>query len=196
MAKVRAHWAAIGDSLTFGWGSTDPATKAYPVIAGLPRIGKPGQCLTIPGPWPALIDTFANEVNNLKADFGVNAIVVEIGLNDLRRRDKLYDDMLAGYQHLAKVGDNHHVKVVFSTITPWGAGSTTATALKQQNRAQLNHWVRTTVGFVEYAIPMGNATLRPEFDSGDHTHPSDAGHARMGGVLAAYAALHQEIKKP
>lgn len=192
---VKAHWGAIGNSITAGWGTTDPGTKAYPVVAGVPGIGRPGQTLTHPNDWnpKPCTGTFAGDINTLKAK-GVNAIVVEIGINevDYDEADSVWQN---AYTKLFTAADNHHVHMALATITPFGAG-TTRTAAALARRQTMNRWIRANTRYVDYAKKLGGTVLLPEYDCGDHTHPSDAGAAAIAAVLTAYMAAHVKIRKP
>lgn len=195
MPKVRAHWGAIGDSITAGWGTSDPGTKAYPVIAKVPAVGRPGQTLTHPNDWnpKPVTGTLGGDINTLKAQ-GVNAIAVEIGINETGyvEDDQVWKD---AYNRLFVIAKNHHVHMVLATITPFGpAKLADADTLGRRNR--MNKWIRNWKPYVEYSVPLGNSTLKPEYDCGDGTHPSDAGAAAIAAALVTYKALHKYIAKP
>ena len=53
-------------------------------------------------------------------------------------------------------------------------------------RQQFNEWLRTSQaydGVIDFDVVMRDPThparLRPQYDSGDHLHPNDAGYATM-----------------
>jgi lysophospholipase L1-like esterase len=60
----------------------------------------------------------------------------------------------------------------------------------EAKRGELNGWIRTT-GEFDGVIDFDQATrdpanpliYRPEFDSGDHLHPNDAGYQAMANAI-------------
>jgi lysophospholipase L1-like esterase len=63
-------------------------------------------------------------------------------------------------------------------------------AEKERLRQQLNAWIRTAGAFdavVDFDAvlrdPAHPRRLRPEFDSGDHLHPGDAGYRAMAEAI-------------
>jgi lysophospholipase L1-like esterase len=63
-------------------------------------------------------------------------------------------------------------------------------AEKDAKRKALNQWIRTAHGFdgvmdFEKVVldPANPDRIRPEFDSGDHIHPNDAGYAAMANSI-------------
>ena len=186
-------WGAVGDSITFGWGSSDPATKAYPVLAGVPAAANPGQCLVASGCWGTpLVSTFATEIAWLRTTRGgVNAVVVEIGVNDLPQNitDTQYVD---AYRLLVSTGKAYGTRVILSTITPRRGLS----AAQEAQRERINTWIRARDRRVDYAAALGGDTLLPAYDSGDGLHPSDAGHAAMAARLVDWIAAHPKLRVP
>lgn len=178
-------WGAVGDSITMGWGSSDQATKAYYVLAGVPAAANPGQCLIADGCAGTPLDqTFATELSWLRDTRGVTSVVVEIGVNDLGR---VSDEQLeAAYAHLLSTGAAYGFRVVLSTITP--GGPSRFSAVQESQREQVNGWLREQGQVVDYAVALGGNVLAPAFDSGDGLHPSDAGHAAMAAALDVFIA--------
>jgi lysophospholipase L1-like esterase len=67
------------------------------------------------------------------------------------------------------------------------------TADTEVKRQQVNRWIRTSGAFdrvIDFDAALRDAQdptrLAPEYDSGDHLHPNDAGHEKMGDT--AYRA--------
>jgi lysophospholipase L1-like esterase len=178
-------WGAVGDSITSGRGASDPATMSYPAQAGVAGLGLPGQCLVAPAcNWRPLVDTFPGELAQLQRTDGVDAVVVEIGINDLGHiTDRQFRD---AYTRLRTEGASRGVRVVLSTITPYGESNRSSPALEQQ-RERVNAWIRSQPEYVDYAAALeADHRMRPEYDSGDGLHPGDAGCARMALALRAW----------
>lgn len=186
-------WAAIGDSITAGVGTTDPWTKAYPIVTGVPARGRSGQGITFALWWPPMVETLGGDLIDLEAEAGVNSVVLEIGINDLRlgHPDK---KLFRAYRTLIRICEDAGVRVVLSTITPFGRGfeSPGPASLRdmQQQRIRVNTWIRNQGEFVDYAKALGGKWMLLEFDSGDHLHPGDVGAARMAATLSNWINLH------
>jgi lysophospholipase L1-like esterase len=180
-------WAAVGDSITFGMGSSDPDTNAYPVLAGVASHGLPGQCLVAPRcEGRPLVEALPGELTHLQEAGGVEAVVVEIGINDLGQvTDQQYVD---AYSRLRTEGARQGVRVVLSTITPFGPAHAFSPAEEQQ-RERVNAWIRSQGTYVDFdAALRSGLRLSSQFDSGDGMHPGDAGHACMAQVLDSWIA--------
>lgn len=189
-----AKWGCVGDSITWGVGSTNPDRRSYPAVAGVPRIGRPGQCLTIPTYWPAVWDpfttTFPGDIQTMLG-LGVTVIVAEIGINELQVGTA--DDVLtAAYTSLQAMGKPWGVRVILSPITPFGKGNTSVTKAIHDQRVRINNWVRTNHRYyVDYAKALGGGTMTAANDSGDHLHPSNTGHKAMAATLTAFMTKHR-----
>ena len=182
-----ATWGAVGDSITYGLGSSDPATMAYPVQAGVRGHGIVGQCLVTSGcEGQPLVETFPSELSRLRQEGDVVAVVVEVGINDLGHvTDRQY---LAAYARLRAEGAAQDVRVVLSTITPFGRTHPLPRS-KEQQRERINAWIRSQGAYVDYdAALRSGRLLDPRYDCGDGMHPSDAGHARMAEALDTWVA--------
>ena len=87
------------------------------------------------------------------------------------------------------------VKIYGATLTPFGGSSAEyggeyGTAAGEAQRQALNRWIRTSGTFdgvfdFDRAIrdPQDHTRMLPEYDSGDHLHPNDAGHAAMANAV-------------
>jgi hypothetical protein len=81
------------------------------------------------------------------------------------------------------------LRIFGGTITPFG-GSFLDTPERRQIWQAVNTWVRTSHAFdgvIDFAaataVPGDPYTLRPEYDSGDHLHPNDAGCQAMADAV-------------
>jgi lysophospholipase L1-like esterase len=182
-----ATWGAVGDSITYGVGSSDPATLAYPVQAGVTAHGIAGQCLVTSGcAGQPLVVTFPKELTLLRRAGDVAAVVVETGINDLGHvTDQQYLD---AYARLRSEGAAQGVRVVLSTITPFGETHPLPRSEERQ-RERINAWIRSERVYVDYdAALRSGRRLDPRYDSGDGMHPGDAGHTRMAEALDSWIA--------
>lgn len=187
-------WGVVGDSITWGVGASDPA-HAYPALAGVVGRGFPGQCLVATDCFWIPLDTdLPATLEDFAQHFGVTGVVAEIGVNDLGQiTDRQYH---LGYRELLAEGAAQGVRVVLSTMTPFGPEHA-VTAAQESQRERINAWLRRVGPVVDYsaALSVGNQ-LRPAYDSGDGLHPSDAGHARMAQVLTLWMVSQRRAAAP
>lgn len=90
----------------------------------------------------------------------------------------------------------HGLRVMGATLTPMG-GLWLFNPRTEAMRQNVNAWIRTGGkfdAFVDFDAatrdPEEPARLRPDFDSGDHIHPNDAGNAAMADVIDVSAFAH------
>jgi len=128
---------------------------------------------------------------------GVKYVIILEGINDLgglhhpNRPDyKLTaNDLEQGLAQLVARAHEHGIKVFGATLTPYkGAGYFTEDG--EQIRQAVNHWILTS-GVFDGAIdfdkaagdPANPLTVAPQYDSGDHLHPKDAGYTAMADSI-------------
>lgn len=205
---------ALGDSITDGNGSTPDYNRRWPDYLARRMNGKgvavanagiSGARLLRDGMGVAARARFDNDVLNQP---GVASVVVALGVNDICWPETPFApaetiptaaQMIAGYNELIAAAHARHVRIVGATITPFhGAlpGTPFAglydTPAKEAIRQQVNRWIRDSHAFdaiVDFDAvlrdPHHPAHLLPQFDSGDHLHPGDAGYAAMADALNA-----------
>jgi lysophospholipase L1-like esterase len=79
---------------------------------------------------------------------------------------------------------------VGATITPFLGSDYAPTPLDEQERQSINRWIRAP-GHFDAVIdwdavlrdPADHSRLAPEFDSGDHIHPSSSGYRAMAKAI-------------
>ena len=131
----------------------------------------------------------------------VSDLVVLEGLNDIGLPGLLRapgqkvtaGDIEDAYVQIIRRAHARGIRVIGATLTPvtasndwpgyWSAGS-------EAERQAVNQWIRTSHAFdavidFDAALrdPNNPGRLRPDFDSGDHLHPSDAGYAAMAAAV-------------
>lgn len=122
---------------------------------------------------------------------GVRAVVIDLGVNDILRNPRLADPdrIVEGLRTLVRQAHARGLTVVGATLMPF-KGHRGWTPARESVRQQVNAEIRA--GRVFDAVvdfdralkdPYDPRRLRPDFDSGDHLHPSDLGFARMGDVF-------------
>ncbi|MGW3169673.1 SGNH/GDSL hydrolase family protein [Streptomyces sp. NPDC001153] len=121
----------------------------------------------------------------------VKAVVIDLGVNDILRNPRLADPdkIITGLRTLVREAHAHGLKVVGATLMPY-QGHRGWTPAREAVRQQVNAEIRA--GGVYDAVvdfdkalrdPYAPRRLRPDYDSGDHLHPSDLGFARMAAVF-------------
>ncbi|QHY95708.1 GDSL-like Lipase/Acylhydrolase [Streptomyces sp. S4.7] len=119
---------------------------------------------------------------------GTEAVFVELGINDIIREphETGPDRITAGLKALTRQAHARGLRVVGSTLTPFG-GNPRHTDELEAVRDRVNDAIRSgdvfdrTVDFDRLLRdPYAPDRLRPEYDSGDGLHPSDAGYRAMG----------------
>ena len=98
-------------------------------------------------------------------------------------------DLLAAYCQIIRRVHERGIKILGGTILPF-KGAEYYSVQKEQVRATLNAWIRTSNEFdrvvdFDAAVrdPSDPRKLKAEYDSGDHLHPSAAGYRQMGAAI-------------
>lgn len=198
---------AFGDSITDGALSTENANHRWPdylatrlqgnaATANLSVLdeGIGGNCILIHCVAQNALARFDRDV---LSQAGVKYVIVLEGINDIGRLHEpnqpdyrvTAEDLEQGLAQLVARAHEHGIKVIGATLTPYkGAGYFTEKG--EQIRQDLNHWILTS-GVFDGAIDFDKAAgdpsnplmFAPQYDSGDHLHPKDAGYAAMAGVI-------------
>jgi lysophospholipase L1-like esterase len=131
---------------------------------------------------------------------GVRWVVLLQGINDITATQLLpsaadkvtVEQMVAGMKTLVARAHARGVKVFGATLLPRAGarGSRPHTPAGEAMRVKLNAWIRTGGAFdavVDFEAfvrdPARPTFLRPDFDSGDGTHPNDAGYRAMAAAF-------------
>jgi lysophospholipase L1-like esterase len=198
---------AFGDSITDGAASTQNANHRWPdyltarlqsnpATAHLAVLdeGIGGNCILIHRVGQNALARFDRDV---LAQPGVKYVILMEGINDIGMLHApnqpgykiTAEDLEQGLAQLAARAHEHGVKVFGATITSYkGAGYFTENG--ERIREAVNHWILTS-GVFDGAIdfdkatgdPANPLTFAPQYDSGDHLHPKDAGYAAMADSI-------------
>ncbi len=210
-ATAKGAVVAVGDSITDGVTSTVGADHRWPdYLAQRLRAGTDGLRFGVlnegisgnrllrdaePGvPWdgPSLLSRLNRDALSRT---GVRTIVVDIGINDIMELPQQTDSaaIVAGLRQVTRLAHAHHVRVVGTTLTPFG-GRLDWTPQLDAVRERVNAAIRD--GHVFDAVldfdrvlrdPADFDRLLPRYDSGDHLHPSDAGYRAMADAIPIVA---------
>ena len=202
---ARRTVVAFGDSITDGNGSTPDRDRRWPDQladraegTAVVNAGISGARLLADGMGEKAIARFEQDVLSQP---GVDAVIVLLGINDIGWPGSAFaphgapataEAMIAGYRKLIAAARARQVRIVGGTLLPFeGALQGTPYAghfspAKDTVRREVNEWIRNSGEFDAILDfdqllrdPARPSRLRPEFDSGDHLHPGDAGYAEM-----------------
>lgn len=145
----------------------------------------------------AAIDRFVRDVYD--AHVNVSHVILAIGINDIYQPDSAcalanelptLQALIKGYQRLIEQAKAYGSKVLACTITPF-TGATNITTEKEELRLCLNDWILHHPS-IDYAIDVSKEVstedycLLPQYDSGDHLHPNQAGGKAMANAFACF----------
>ena len=200
---------AFGDSITDGWRSTSGENRTWPdVLAtrlaaakntqdagvlGVLNVGIGGNRVLLDGAGPNALARFDADV---LARSDAKFLIVLESINDIGRftRDRQpYGDLLQrlefGLAQMATQAHQHGMLVFGATLTPYkGCGYYSPEG--EVVRSGLNAWIRGSHvfdGVVDFdkatRDPQHPLRFLPQYDSGDHLHPNDAGYKAMGDAI-------------
>ena len=141
---------------------------------------------------------FAHEVPTDGADVviiqqGINDIIHPVGeqVNQFRPMSDLptVEELIEGLKTYIAQARSFGYKVYVGTLLPMGGWRTDA-PFRQEMRHAYNEFIRTT-DLIDGCIDFDKALqdpdrpdwFKPEYDSGDHLHPSAAGYRRMAAEI-------------
>jgi len=203
---------ALGDSITDGHGATTNGNDRWTdVLAAhlqstsktkeisVLNLGLGGNHMLMYGLGPSALARFDRDV---LAQTGVRWVILLEGVNDLGDLTRLSDPpqadhnafvqrLLASYEQVIVRAHAAHIKVYGATIPPYtGSDYYHPPASNEADRQAINQWIRTPGHFdavIDFdkalADPIHPDRLAPQFDCGDHLHPSPAGYRLMGAMI-------------
>ena len=164
------------------------------------RILRQYDCITYESYGLSGKNRFAHEVPTDGADTviiqqGINDIIHPVGsdVNVFRPMSDLptVEELIEGLKEYIALARSFGYKVYVGTLLPMGGWRTDA-PFRQEMRHAYNNFIRTT-DLIDGCIDFDRALedperpnwFRPEYDSGDHLHPSKAGYERMAKEVPA-----------
>ncbi|MET7284322.1 SGNH/GDSL hydrolase family protein [Streptomyces sp. NPDC005573] len=200
----------FGDSITDGITSTAGADRRWTDVLGgrlrtalrsgepLPRYGVVNEGISGN---QVLADGLGRPAENQSGlgRFGRDAlsrtnakvVVIDLGINDILRNPKLADpdSITGGLRTLVRQAHARGLRVVGTTLMPF-RGHRGWTPARDAVRERVNAEIRAG-GVFDAVVDFDKALrdpydprhLRPDYDSGDHLHPSDLGFRKMGDTF-------------
>jgi lysophospholipase L1-like esterase len=130
---------------------------------------------------------------------GVRGLIFFEGINDIgfdtQTNQMKAADLIFGHQQVAVRGHAAGLKVFGATLLPFKdartpRGTNYWSEAGEAKRQALNEWIAKSGaydGVIDFAAaladPMDPLALRPEYDSGDHLHPSEAGQRALAEAV-------------
>jgi len=124
---------------------------------------------------------------------GVQFVTVLEAINDIGQArlnpSPSAADLIAGHHQMIERAHLQGVKIFGATLTPF-EGAAYYSEPGEAKREAVNAWIRTSKeydGVIDFDAavhdPAHPTKYLPQFDSGDHLHPSDAGYDAMGNAI-------------
>jgi lysophospholipase L1-like esterase len=193
---------AFGDSITDGSRSTVDTNNRWPDhlarrllaqrgrSAAVINAGIAGNRLLSEGAPQVGVNALARFDRDVLMQTGVTHVVIMEGINDIgvarENPSPAAADLIAAQQQLIMRARARGLKVYGATLTPF-EGAAYWTKEGEAKRQAVNQWIRTSGvydGVIDFDAvtrdPNAPTKFQPQFDSGDHLHPNDAGYRAMG----------------
>jgi lysophospholipase L1-like esterase len=217
--RVAGTVVTLGDSITDGFGSTTNANRRYPDDLARRLNGLNGRTLSVSNagiggnelltfrtdqpfapifgpPAPARLP------RDVLAQAGARSVILLEGINDIGADAAKAADLIQVDQQIIAQAHAAGLRIYGATLVPFGGsngqyGGQYGTAAGELQRQLLNHWIRTSGAFdavfdFDKAIrdPQHPDRMLPQYDSGDHLHPNDAGYQKMAATVNLVLLLH------
>lgn len=214
--KLTGVIVTLGNSITDGAASAADSNARWPDVLArrlltskeppkaIVNAGISGNRVLSPGAGPSALERFDRDV---LMQPGVTQIIVLEGVNDIStgtgarnpKDETSAEELIAGHKQLVDRAHERGLMIFGATLTPIG-GMRGITPERLAKREALNAWIRTSGaydGVIDFAKaihdPADTTRFLPAYDSGDHLHPSDAGHKAMGEAIDL--ALFRKTKR-
>ncbi|MFI7504201.1 GDSL-type esterase/lipase family protein [Streptomyces sp. NPDC049687] len=198
---------ALGDSITDGVTSTPDANRRWPDVLAdrlhtaarsggdAPHYGVVNEGISGNQVLADDARRGASGLNRFERDVldrtNVKVVVIDLGVNDILRNPRLADPeaVVGGLRTLVARAHAHGIKVIGATLMPFH-GHRGYTDAREDVRQRINEAIRgdgvfDTVADFDKALrdPYDPRSLLPDYDSGDHLHPSDSGYREMAETI-------------
>lgn len=175
----------VGDSITGGAGTFDPARYAWPTRLGFERSTTNGGCIVTSGCFGGVSPAVATYDTDVLAA-SPDVVVIAFGINDITANDVRMVDILAGMEEMAAKNDALGIETYVATVTPVRG---TRFRWFDMKRRALNRLIRDRFGDhvidFDHALVAKSGRLQKQYDSGDKLHPNAHAYSVMAKVAAA-----------
>jgi lysophospholipase L1-like esterase len=149
------------------------------------------------GGFPGFNELGTNALARLDDDVfdqtGVQTVITDLGINDIWMSNDSAAAIISTLRQVNSQIKAHGIRSVMATLAPYkgNGGPGVWTPEKEATRQAVNDYLRTSDefdGLIDFDQATHDAadplTFRPEFDSGDHLHPNDAGYQAMADAVS------------
>ncbi|MEV7188730.1 GDSL-type esterase/lipase family protein [Kitasatospora sp. NPDC093102] len=189
----------IGASVSGGYKASPDASWPSELAHRLQQDGRPDQVVNasigatrlLTDNGPTMPSALTREDRDALAVPGAGTIVLTDVINDIQQTPHQYDPaaIIAGLRSFVAKAHAKDVKVIGTTIPPYGGFGRYETA-GELCRRTVNDAIRQGQlfdGVIDFDAALRDPTdptrIRPDYDSGDHLHPNDAGHHAMARTI-------------
>lgn len=202
---------AFGDSITDGFNSTVGANTRWPndlarrLDGRFPTLAVADEGISgdrvLTSDECCGVNALARFGRDVVDRAGVKEIILLMGINDIGFSvtppnpvtnplpDVSAAQIIAGYEQIITQAHAAGLKIFGGTLTPFkGAGYYSAAG--EAKREAVNHWILTSGAFdgvIDFAHVVADPSdpnmMAPQYDSGDHLHPNDAGYQAMANAI-------------
>ncbi len=200
----------FGDSITDGTASTRNANSRWPDLLAKRLAAKSEDVRAIDNEAIAgnrlLSESVLNFGINALSRFDRDALAVpgathmivleginDIGMGRAGAPAPSAAELIAAQQQIIERAHVHGLKIIGATLTPF-EGAAYFTPDGEIKRQAVNAWIRTGKtgsptydGVIDFDTatrdPQNPTKFNPQFDSGDHLHPNDAGYQAMANAI-------------
>jgi lysophospholipase L1-like esterase len=210
--RVVGTVVALGDSITDGYLSTNNANRRYPDDLARRLNQREGRTLAVSNAGISGNDllTFRTDLafgvvfgppaparlpRDVLTQAGARSVILLEGINDIGAFSAKASDLIQTDEQIIAQAHAAGLKIYGATLPPFG-GSTTqyggdyGTPAGERQRQLLNEWIRSSGAFdavfdYDRALrdPQQPDRMLPQYDSGDHLHPGDAGYQKMADTV-------------
>jgi lysophospholipase L1-like esterase len=205
---VRGTVVALGDSITDGDQSSIDADQRYPDHLARRLNAVHGPTLSVSNAGiggnellrnrtPELfgVSALARLPRDVLTQAGAREVILLEGINDIGAESATADQLIQADQLIIAQTHAAGLRIYGATLVPFGGsnaryGGNYGTPAGELQRQALNRWIRTSGAFdavfdFDRALrdPADPTRLLPQYDSGDHLHPSDAGYRAMAAAV-------------
>ncbi len=204
--------AILGDSISDGFKSTVNGDKRWSDLLaarlnrdapdgkapGVINLGMTGNRLGKDGTDMGFAELGVNASARFHSDVvaqtGVRKVIVQLGINDIWISKDKPDNIIAQLQQIAALAHQAGLQIYVCTLTPWNAFAQGEQVMYTPEldsiRLSVNSYIRTSTDFdgvIDLDSVMRNPAeptkLKPEYNSGDHIHPTDAGNQALADAV-------------
>ncbi|MBV9604498.1 MAG: SGNH/GDSL hydrolase family protein [Solirubrobacterales bacterium] len=202
---------AFGDSITDGFNSTPGANARWPNDLAR-RVDSYRNTLAIADEGISGdrvltsdlccgVDALARFDRDVVDRAGAKEIILLMGINDIGFSvtppnpvtnplpDVSAAQIISGYEQIIAQAHAVGLKIIGGTLTPFKGAGYYSTA-GEAKREAVNQWILTSGAFdgvIDFAKvvadPSDPTMMAPQYDSGDHLHPNDAGYQAMANAI-------------